>query len=104
MQEEEDEDTLSFPYSKRKKINRPYVRDIPDADLTLLHDIVAEFTEKNLGQLTTRQTNWIGAITIKVNQLAWTITEVRETMQAGTHGVSHSDTLAELIMIPPLII
>ena len=104
MQEEEDEDTLRFPYSKRQRVNRPHVRDIPDIELTLLRDTVAEVTEKTLGKLTTKQTNWTTTITTKVNQLARTVTEVRDTMQAGTHGVTQSDALAAPIMIPPLTI
>ena len=80
MKEEEDEDTLSFPYSKRQKVNRPHVRDTPDTDLTLLCDTIAKVTEKTLGNLVTRKTNWTAAITTKVNQLTQTITKVQDTM------------------------
>ena len=76
MQEEEDEDTLIFPHRKKQKVNRTHARDILDEDLTLLRDAVAEVTEKTLGKLVMMQTNWTAVITTKVNQLAWTITEV----------------------------
>ena len=76
MQEEENEDTLSFPYSKRQKVNQTYVRNIPDTDLNLVRDTITKFIEKTLGHLVTRKTNWTAAITTKVNQLARTISEV----------------------------
>ena len=57
MQEEEEEDTLRFPHSKKKKVNQPQVMGIADNDLTFLRDLVAEVTEKILGNIMTRKTN-----------------------------------------------
>ena len=69
MEEDEDEDTLSLPRSKQKRVDNTQRRDIPDEYLTLLCDAVAEVIEKTLSKLVTRQSNLTAAITTQVNQL-----------------------------------
>ena len=75
---------------------------IVDEDLTLIRDVVAEVTEKTLGNIVARQTNWMVGIATKVNQLAQTVTEVRDTMHAETYGVNQENTIVNPVMIPPL--
>ena len=54
MDEYEDEDSLSLPDKKRKRIDRAHRRDIPEEYLTLLHDVVTKGTNKTLGNLVSR--------------------------------------------------
>ena len=75
---------------------------IVDEDLTLLSDAVTEVAEKILGNIVRKQTNWMASITMKVNQLAETIIEVRDTIHAETYGVDSADTLETPLLLPPL--
>ena len=75
---------------------------IAEEDLNLLREVIAKLAESTLGTITSRKTNWTASITMKVNHLAETVVEVRDTMQVETYGVDSIDTLAMPVLLSSL--
>ena len=76
--------------------------NIEEEDPTLLREVGTKVAESTLGSITRSQTNWMTSLSVQVTRVEEVVTKVHDTMQAETYGVDPSNTLAMLVLLPPL--